>query len=79
MPGVLAQQSNEGPPEGKGGPPPEGEEDNQKLGVEMDDNKMIKAALEQLALEKNGGAATTDEDEEPARLSSPDSGMHWPK
>lgn len=73
MPGVLAEQSSQGPLEGpgKGRPLPEGEEENQKSGVITED---VTKELEQLTVEKNG-EAVTDEDEEPTRLSSPDSGM----
>ena len=74
MPGVLSEQSSQGPLEGpgKGGPLPEVEKENQKSGVIMED---VTKELEQLTVEKNGEAVAMDEDEEPTRLSSPDSGM----
>ena len=74
MPGILSEQSSQGPLEGpgKGGPLPEGKEENPKSGVITED---VTKELERLTVEKNGEAVAMDEDEEPARLSSPDSGM----
>ena len=76
MPGILAEQSKVGLAEGKGGPISEGEAENQAVESSEDggQNQKLKAALEELSLEKNS-EADMDEDEQPTRLSSPDSGM----
>ena len=82
MPGILAERTTEELPGGKGGQVEQEREDEEKKVGKMEDiaeggetNQMLKAALEELSIVKNDDEAAMDEEDQPQRLSSPDSGV----